>query len=551
MYQIEVRHDGLHKYRLIKGLDPYVVNQKAQAQKEAWDEMWARQVEREGRKQEREARKEEAERLTLEAEQQVQELEGVLAHTLGVDDAVEWDSLKDRSVFPVPRPAARPPARVPPEPRPSDSAYRERWSTLDRIVNAFTTSRGKRLAAEARARFDRAHAAWEGDTHVLREDERRMQVAYRQSLEEWERQREAHRVQQAAANAAIDRQRAAYEASDPEAVTEYCDLVLSRSAYPSYFPQEYEVQYLAPSRTLVVEYVLPTPEMMPTLKEVRYVQTRDELVEASLTEKVRTKLYDQVIYQVALRTLHELFEADVVGALEAVVFNGWVSSIDETTGKAVRPCILSVRAGREAFLSINLAQVEPRACFKSLKGVASAALHAMAAIPPIMNVSREDSRFVAAKDVVAALDPTSNLATMPWEDFEHLVREIFGKEFSSNGGEVKVTRASRDGGVDAVAFDPDPIRGGKIIIQAKRYTRTVGVSAIRDLYGTVMNEGAIKGILVTTADYGPDAYKFALGKPLTLMNGSNLLHLLEKHGHSLRIDLREARADMNSESESD
>lgn len=110
-----------------------------------------------------------------------------------------------------------------------------------------------------------------------------------------------------------------------------------------------------------------------------------------------------------------------------------------------------------------------------------------------------------------------------------------------NGGEVKVTQASRDGGVDAIAFDPDPIRGGKIVIQAKRYTNTVGVSAVRDLYGTVMNEGATKGILVTTADYGPDAYKFAKDKPITLLNGGNLLHLLEKHGQKAKIDLKEAK----------
>ena len=130
---------------------------------------------------------------------------------------------------------------------------------------------------------------------------------------------------------------------------------------------------------------------------------------------------------------------------------------------------------------------------------------------------------------------------MDWEDFEHLIREIFEKEFSAGGGEVKVTQASRDGGVDAVAFDPDPIRGGKIVIQAKRYAYTVGVSAVRDLYGTVMNEGASKGILVTTSDYGPDAYEFANGKPLTLLSGSNLLHLLARHGIGAHIDLNEAR----------
>jgi restriction system protein len=52
---------------------------------------------------------------------------------------------------------------------------------------------------------------------------------------------------------------------------------------------------------------------------------------------------------------------------------------------------------------------------------------------------------------------------------------------TTNGGEVKATQVSRDGGVDAVAFDPDLLREGKVVIQAKRYTNTVGVLAVRDL----------------------------------------------------------------------
>ncbi|MDD4203249.1 MAG: restriction endonuclease, partial [Candidatus Omnitrophica bacterium] len=121
------------------------------------------------------------------------------------------------------------------------------------------------------------------------------------------------------------------------------------------------------------------------------------------------------------------------------------------------------------------------------------------------------------------------------------IRELFEKEFAQNGGEVKVTQSSKDGGVDAIAFDPDPIRGGKILIQAKRYTNVVGVSAIRDLYGTVLNEGATKGILVTTATFGADSYNFAKDKPLTLINGNELLYLLEKHGKKGKIDLKEAK----------
>ena len=130
---------------------------------------------------------------------------------------------------------------------------------------------------------------------------------------------------------------------------------------------------------------------------------------------------------------------------------------------------------------------------------------------------------------------------MPWEDFEHLVAQLFEWEFAKNGIEVKVTRASRDRGVDAILFDPDPLRGGKYVLQAKRYTRTVDVSAVRDLYGTIMNEGANRGIIITTASFGPDAYEFSKDKPISLVDGQNLLLMLQKHGKKFKIDLEEAR----------
>ena len=138
-------------------------------------------------------------------------------------------------------------------------------------------------------------------------------------------------------------------------------------------------------------------------------------------------------------------------------------------------------------------------------------------------------------------DETQNLASLDWQDFEHLVREVIEKEFTGEGSEVHVTQASRDQGVDAIAFDSDPIRGGKFVFQAKRYTNVVSVSAARDLYGTVINEGAVKGILITTSSFGPDTYEFVKDKPITLISGGELLGLLEKHGYKFRINLEEAR----------
>lgn len=363
-------------------------------------------------------------------------------------------------------------------------------------------------------------------------DEMRAQFASRKAA--FEQDQRLH-------NEHVDAHQAGYEQSEPGAVYDYFDLVLNNSAYPDCIPREWDMEYLAESRMLVLDMRLPAPNDLPRLKEVRYVATKDEFKESFINDAEANSLYDALLYQIVLRTAHELFESDYANTLDAVVINGIVHSIDKTSGNAVQPCVLSLQTSKEAFSKIDLSQVDPKACFKALKGVGSSQLHGLAAVAPILKLDTADRRFVSSYDVADTLDAGTNLAAMDWEDFEHLVREVFEKEFGSSGGEVKVTRASRDGGVDAVAFDPDPIRGGKIVIQAKRYANTVGVSAVRDLYGTVMNEGANKGILVSTANYGPDAYEFANGKPLTLLNGGNLLHLLAKHGHKATIDLQAAR----------
>ena len=75
------------------------------------------------------------------------------------------------------------------------------------------------------------------------------------------------------------------------------------------------------------------------------------------------------------------------------------------------------------------------------------------------------------------------------------------------------------------------------MIQAKRYKNIVGVSAARDLIGTLQNEGASKGILVTTSGYGSASFDFAANKPIELIEGANLLYLLEEHmGLKARIE---------------
>ena len=544
MYEMEVRHQGLHKYRLIKGTDPYVVEQKAVAQERAWNEMWERKRAAEGARasreravQEREARKALAAERTAEAQAVLLAIEQTLLHTLSVDDRIEWDSLLDRRPFPKTPPARPKPHPFPEEPKESDPQFlpARKW------YYAIFRNLRRKAQQEAKNRFVLAHDAWCKEMPQVDAKNKALENEYNLNAERWQKEKEQYEKEQVDRNDQILRKKKAYLDSDAQAIGEYCDMVLSNSQYPDTFPHEWDLEYAQDTKTLVIDYFLPSPEDVPALKEVKYVASKDEFAEVPLPEAAFNKMYDSLLYQLTLRTLHEVYEADQIDSVAAVVFNGWVRSVDKGTGKPITVCVLSVQAPRDEFRRLELRQVDPKICFRTLKGVGSSKLHGLSPIAPILQLNKEDKRFVSSYSVVGEIDQSTNLAAMDWEDFEHLIREVFEKEFSQNGGEVKITQASRDGGVDAVAFDPDPIRGGKIVIQAKRYTNTVGVSAVRDLYGTVVNEGATKGILVTTADYGPDAYAFAKGKPLTLLSGSNLLHLLEKHGHKAVIDLKAAK----------
>jgi restriction system protein len=45
----------------------------------------------------------------------------------------------------------------------------------------------------------------------------------------------------------------------------------------------------------------------------------------------------------------------------------------------------------------------------------------------------------------------------------------------------------------------------------------------------MQNEGATKGVLVTTSGYGQASHEFANGKPLALIDGANPPYLLDEH----------------------
>jgi restriction system protein len=456
-----------------------------------------------------------------EAEEEAQQLQAHLARlgallvdTLRVNHFINPETLKTVPTIPEFDPGGFGIAKPPPS---LESYLPQQPSVLRSLIPGARRRHAERTAkAEAAYQADLAAYSREETERTARVAEARQQHAAR--LEEIAKQT-------AAQHAEIDQFRRELAHGSREAVESYFGLVLDRSTYPEGFPQRAKLAYVTESKQLVVEYDLPPFEIVPSANSCKYVKVNDEIAYVPRPAAQRKQLYASIVAQVTLRTLHELFDADRGGYLETVVFNGHVDTIDKGTGHAVRPCLVTVRSTRERFTALDLLRVEPLACLKTLNASVSKSPAELAPVRPVLEFNMVDPRFIRETDVLSTLDQRPNLMTLTPSEFESLITNLFERM----GLETRLTQASRDGGVDCVAYDQRPIFGGKVVIQAKRYKHTVGVSAVRDLFGTVQNEGASKGILVTTSGYGKASYDFAEGKPLELLSGSHLLHLLAEH----------------------
>jgi restriction system protein len=189
-----------------------------------------------------------------------------------------------------------------------------------------------------------------------------------------------------------------------------------------------------------------------------------------------------------------------------------------------------VHATREAFAGIVLdePELDPKACLTSyLNAVISPHPNDLEAVRPVVQFDLSKYKFVEEMNVIAGLDSRPDLLALKPVEFEHLIRELF----EAIGMKSWVTQASRDEGVDGVAVNEDPIVGRLCIIQAKRYSKIVGVEAVHALAGVMEDKYAAKGVLVTTSWVGKASRDFAArnGSRIQIIEGRQPKYMLKEH----------------------
>lgn len=300
-----------------------------------------------------------------------EELDTLLQSTLSVDDYVDLAALKrdfEQPEFehsdleaPVPRPIAIVPS---PEPTPQPPA---------KATGLFGRKKKTEDAqALADAEFQAAHTRWRSEMESLPGRQAKLDADY-QKLEasrvtQLEKERERYtqesadqKSEVAEHNASVDKFIADLGYGAEGAVQEYVGIVLANSLYPEHFEVEHEADFEPSTAELKVRAIVPGPGKIPAIKSFKYTKATDQISTVALTQKDAKGRYANAVNQVALRTLHEIFEADRRGIIQSISLEVGTETISPATGKSVYIPFVLVGASRDSFMTIDLGNVVPAA----------------------------------------------------------------------------------------------------------------------------------------------------------------------------------------------
>ena len=150
---------------------------------------------------------------------------------------------------------------------------------------------------------------------------------------------------------------------------------------------------------------------------------------------------------------------------------------------------------------------------------------------------RMDEAFSTINDALVE-DLLSKLHTVDPQRFEQIVVDLLVK--MGYGGNIvdagQVTRFRKDDGIDGVIKE-DKLGLDRIYVQAKRWTNPVGKPDIHTFIGALSEQGANKGVFITTSRFSSEARAF---KPksdmkIILIDGRELCNYMIEYGVGVSV----------------
>ncbi|ELE2043544.1 restriction endonuclease [Vibrio vulnificus] len=131
-------------------------------------------------------------------------------------------------------------------------------------------------------------------------------------------------------------------------------------------------------------------------------------------------------------------------------------------------------------------------------------------------------QYSTTTNEIASQGTTAALNNLSWLEFESYIGEFFKQQ----GYEVKQAFSQKpDGGVDIWMRKDSQLT----LVQCKHWkAHKVGIQILREMYAVMIEHNASKMIIVTSGDFTSEAIKYALDKRLWLINGGELVHMIEQ-----------------------
>ncbi|WP_239642489.1 hypothetical protein [Microbacterium sp. B19] len=335
-----------------------------------------KRLEREAAQAHAEARLAEADELTAEATERFQILDQLLSATLAIDDFVDLESLRAvahhppfpredlRVPIPAPAPIPDPPLPVKREPVAVTGMFGRKQKAADALAAverqyAHDYSEWKTATEELPARRSAQSAAY-----AAAEDARQAALAQataRYQTESVERERLVTEQ-----NESLDQLIAGLAYGTVDAVQEYVGIVLANSVYPEWFPVSHTATFEPTSAELSLRVVMPGPDAVPTVKAYRYTKTTDEITPVAATQKETKDRYARAVHNIALRSIHEVFEADRRRLVLSISLELGTETVSPATGKPTYVPLVAVAVRRDEFEALDLSAVVPSATLEHL-----------------------------------------------------------------------------------------------------------------------------------------------------------------------------------------
>jgi restriction system protein len=193
----------------------------------------------------------------------------------------------------------------------------------------------------------------------------------------------------------IDRFVGALRNRERKAVSRYFQQVIDQLRDPDGLPTQRRAGYLPETGLLVLEWQLPTVDVVPREESFSYDAGRDFIETRQRPEADRLRCYQRLIAELALRAVHAVTGSDRYAVVDSIVFNGVVDAVDPVTKRPIRPCLISLSTTPMQFTALELDQADPTLCARVKLGAnLSPQPERLYPVTPVLDFAEADPRRI-------------------------------------------------------------------------------------------------------------------------------------------------------------